>query len=269
VATGAAKDGTVARAVQLMRCLAEAEGEMTVKGLSAALALPPSTVHRLLDLLAGEGIVERDGKRHRYRVGSEFYRMAALVYHNVPIRSLALPIMHQVVEACGEVCFLTVYLPGEGKMMFSERVESPHALRYRPPPHRAVSVLWGASGRAILAFLPAEERERIIARETASPASGEPLPDPPALAQILAKIRADGVAVTHGQMVDAAVGIAAPVFDGSRRVIGSLGVTIPEIRYKRREEAALMRLTAEKAAELSGLLGHHGEPAAADRRRTG
>ena len=43
--------GTVARAAVILRSLAEAEDDVSIKSLSDQLQLAPSTVHRLLHLL--------------------------------------------------------------------------------------------------------------------------------------------------------------------------------------------------------------------------
>ena len=44
--------GTVARVVRLLRVIAESGGSLSVKTLAGRLALPSSTVHRQLQLLA-------------------------------------------------------------------------------------------------------------------------------------------------------------------------------------------------------------------------
>ena len=43
--------GTVTRVMKLLACLAEADGEVSIKWLCQSLNLPASTVHRLLTLL--------------------------------------------------------------------------------------------------------------------------------------------------------------------------------------------------------------------------
>ena len=73
-----APTGTVARTVRVMRALAEAGEPLTVAELGRRLGLPRPTVHRLLGLLAAEGIVASDGGG-RYEVGREYRRLAALV----------------------------------------------------------------------------------------------------------------------------------------------------------------------------------------------
>lgn len=246
--------GTVQRVVEIIRFFAE-RGESTLKDLSTALVLAPSTCHRLLDLLGREGLIEQDPVRRRYRVGGEFYRMAALVHARHDIRAQALPFLREIVATCNETCVLNLYLPAEGKMFFAEKVDSAEMLRYQLPMQVPLSVMWGASGRSILAYLDAAEIDRIHAAEGAAPASGEKRPGRRALDADLAMIRERGYAVTHGQKIAGAVGIAAPVFGAHHKVIGSFGVTAPEARLSRRDEVRIGDLVRRTADRFSLSLG--------------
>lgn len=256
-------DGTVARLVGVLRHLAETGGEVTVKGLAQSAGLPPSTAHRLLGLLARVGMVEVDAARHRYRPGLEYYRLSALIMGRMDIGELARPIMDAVVAECGETCVLGLYLPADRRMMFVARADSAHPLRYPLELHRPLSVAWGATGRAILAFLPAVEIEAVLAMGEPAPATGAAPPAPAAMRRLLADIRAAGVAVSHGEKIPGAVGIAAPVTSAGGRTVGSLSVTIPELRFRKEAEPRLVALVRGRAAELSRALGATPVPARA------
>jgi DNA-binding IclR family transcriptional regulator len=246
--------GTVQRVVEVIRFFAE-NGDATLKQLSMALSLAPSTCHRLLELLGRDGLIEQDSARRRYRVGSELFRMSALVQSRYDIRSIALPFLRQVVDACDETCVLSLYLPSDGKIFFAEKIDSSKLLRYQLKMNAPVSVLWGASGRAILAFLDRGQVDRIYEKEDRAPGSGEPLPARRTLDKDLAAIRERGYDITYGQKVTGAVGISAPVFGIDGKVVGSLGVTIPETRITAKDKPALGQLVRATAGQLSAALG--------------
>lgn len=246
--------GTVQRVVEVIRFFAE-RGDATLKDLSIALSLAPSTCHRLLDLLGREGLIEQDRARRRYRVGSEMFRISALVQSRHDIRTIALPFLRSVVDACGETCVLSLYLPSEGKIFFAEKIDSNKLLRYQLKMNTPVSVLWGASGRAILAFLDAATVDRIYAKEGRAPGSGEALPTRRTLEKELIAIRERGYVVTFGQKIAGAVGITAPVFEIDGKVVGSLGITVPETRIVAKERPRLGRLVRTTAQRLSEALG--------------
>jgi DNA-binding IclR family transcriptional regulator len=248
--------GTVERTIALLRHLASRDDDFGVSDTAAELGLPPSTIHRLLELLAGEGMVERNGTTHRYHIGIELFRLSAMVQARFPIRRLALPVMRRVVELCDETCILCLFLPASAQMIFAERVDSTKLLRYQIELNVPLPVAWGASGRSFLPFLPPGEIERALAASGASPVTGETLPPRQEFERELARIRARGYAISRGEKIGGAVGIAAPIFDTSKWAIGALGVTIPEIRFRRVDEPRLARLLLQEAAELSHALGY-------------
>lgn len=250
--------GTVERVVHLMRVLAEGGGDMTIKAISEALDLPPSTVHRLLTLLMGQQIVSRGESARSYRIGSEFYRLGALVVSALSVRDVARPILERVTKASGEVCLLMRYMPGKYSVMLEDSVDSTHPLRYALNLYEPLSVLWGATGRSVLAFLPQDEVAAVLANCGKSPVSDRKPPSIEDLHKDLAEIRAKGYAKTFGQKIPGAVGFGAPLFDRSGCVFGSLCVTIPQLRYQDTQEPFIADLLCREAKTLSAALGYRG-----------
>ena len=275
-ASGTTADtGTVARTIAVLRVVAESGGGTQIKRVSAELGLAASTVHRLLDLLMREGMVERDPDTPTYRVGREFFRLASVVFNEHPLQAIAAPFLEQAVAAVNETAYLCLYLPREHRLSFASYHESSHPLGYRVRSNEPQSLLTGASGRSILAWLPVDEQAAAFARESAAPGSNaanhatshatshatnhaavKALPARRTLLQDLAAIRARGYALSFGQRITGAVGIFAPVFGANGGVIGSLGFTIPEHRYDASREAEFSGCAASLANALSASLGH-------------
>jgi DNA-binding IclR family transcriptional regulator len=256
--------GTVARVVQLLACLAEADGAVSIKFLCQTLKLPASTVHRLLGLLADQGMVERSVDRPTYAPGLELVRIASLLASKVRILDVAKPFMRAVVRDCDETCCLLQYIPERRKVMALHAEFSSHPLRYRIELYQPHSILWGATGRTVLAFLPPDEIDAAIRDGDLSPATGEPAPPREKILADLAEIRERGYAITQGQNIEGAVGIGAPLFNSERRVIGSFCMTIPETRFNKKTQARLSQILMARAGELSRALGYAPLPQAAE-----
>lgn len=250
--------GTVERVIALMRALAEAGGDVSIKTLSDRIGLPASTVHRLLALLMNVEIVERGRSPHSYRVGVEYYRLSALVFTQTSPREVARPFLERVAKGCGEVSLLMRYMKGSRKVMLEDSVDSLHPLRYSISLYEPLSVLWGASGRAVLAFLPEEEIRAVLAENERSPVEGLPTPTWEELAPEIAHIRARGYAHTKGQKIAGAVGFGAPVFESDGSLFGAICVTVPQVRYEPSMEEPIAKLIIEEAASLSTTLGYTG-----------
>jgi DNA-binding IclR family transcriptional regulator len=253
------REGTVARVAQLLRHLAEGDDHQSVTALAQAVSLPPSTVHRLLQLLKQQGMVQFDPATRAYGVGMEFYRLSAHVVKKVQIPAVARPFMVDLVSKCNETCLLGIYLPAVSKMMFAEKVDPTHPVRYVINMHRPSPLVWGATGRAILAFLPPAEIQKALAEAEPSPVTGE-TPQPQVLQRELAEIRSRWYAVTAGQKTPGAVAIAAPIF-GPDGTVGDLCLTIPQFRYDQGREQELASLLVGSAMRLSVALGWKPSPA--------
>jgi DNA-binding IclR family transcriptional regulator len=209
----------------------------------------------LLQLLIEDGFVERAGTGHLYRAGLEFVRIGSLVAARTQIADIARPYMRAVVDACDEVCMLVLYMPAIRRVMTAASVDSSNPLRYQVELFVPHTLLWGATGRSVLAFLPPETIAAVIAEGANSPATGTAL-QPETLLQELAGIRAAGYALTRGQKIEGAVGLGVPLFAAGGEVLGSLCLTVPRIRFKPSAEAELAGLLMRQAQALNKTLGH-------------
>jgi IclR family acetate operon transcriptional repressor len=140
-------------------------------------------------------------------------------------------------------------------MMFVEIVESAHPLRYELQLNRWLPVHAGATGLAIMAFLPEEERRTIVARSRLDPVTERTIQDPVFLQRELERIRHRGYACTHGQRIPGAVGLAAPVWGPDGRVVGDVALTVPDYRFEPNSERRLGELLIRHAAQLTTALG--------------
>lgn len=234
--------------------IAESEEDVGVGALARDLGLPPSTVHRLLGLLRDGGFVEWDPETKRYRPGQELARISSLVLRRNRVTDLVRPAMQRVVERCGETCLLGIYLPAVRAMMFADEVTTPHSLRFHVPKLMPLPLVWGCSGRVILAQLPPAEAEDVVASSGPSPVTGAPAPSYAEMARLLERIRREGHDHTQGEKIPDSIGVAAPLL-GPAGVVGSLSITIPASRGDTRDVPALLTLISDAAREAGLALG--------------
>ncbi|VWX61292.1 conserved hypothetical protein [Burkholderiales bacterium 8X] len=262
-AAEAGSSGIVGRITRLLRVLAETEGESNLSDIAARMKLPPSTTHRLLHLLLDEGFVDRGAGSRTYRAGLEFHRVGGLLASRADVPNLAHGFMQAVVDACDETCVLSLYVPRSRSAMVVRALHGSHPLRYEAALYQPSSLVWGATGQGILAFLPAETIDEVLEAEGPSPADPAKTVKQQAVRRELDKIREQGYAHTHSQKIKGAVGFSAPVFN-SAGVVAALCITLPEGRYKPSMEARLAKVVTTQAALFSESLGWRrpGRPAA-------
>jgi DNA-binding IclR family transcriptional regulator len=246
--------GAGARAVRLLQCVAEMDQEFTVTALAKRLELAPSTVHRLLQSVLGTGMIERSGT-DAYRPGRELFRMASLLVQRFDIRAIARPILRALWTDWQETCSLCLYESVGCTAKVVDTIASVHPLQYVIEPATTLSLAWGSLGRSILAHLPDEDVEVVLARSKRGPLSGRKAPSRADLLAELRRIRRHGYARYEDRAVLNIAGIAAPVFSGSGAVLGSIGVTMPATRFKSYDSARLADAVVTAAAQVSSALG--------------
>lgn len=250
----------LARGLELLTAMVDsAEDVHGVRELGMRLGVSASTAHRLLGDLEKLGMVGRTTSGG-YRLGLEFLRIAWTTAARFPLREAANDILHELTEQTGESSFFAVYNDQRRQMMFTLSIESEHPLRYAVPLHKWLPLHAGASGLAILAFLPEETRKEIVHGDLEA-LTERTIVDPARLEERLAAIREDGYALTHGERIAGAIAVAAPVLGVSGTVLGDLGITIPETRFNASMTSELIHAVKQAAGSFSRRLGG---PRAAD-----
>ena len=250
----AAPTGTVSRALRMLTLLADAETPVTIKQVATQMGLAPSTAHRLLGLLKEEGFVVDVPQTRSYAIGPQFYRVSARVLNSTKHMEFIQKILENICRTYNETVLFGQYIPTSGSLSFDCRRDGQQNLLYQIEMHKPLSLVWGASGKAILAYLPEHIAADILAREGNAPGNNLPPPDWLTLRQQLLDIKRTGYCVSHGEKLPGSRGIAVPVFDRSG-VIGSICLTAPQTRQLNADIHEIGQNLAKQARQLSHDLG--------------
>ena len=247
----------LARGIELLTFMIETEQDtFGVRELAGQLGVSPSTAHRLVTDLEKLGLVRR-AENGAYRLGLEMLRLAWTTTERFPLGDMSADTVRDLVEKSGESGFLALYSEQRHQMMFTLTVESPHPLRYALPLRQWLPLHAGASGLAILAYLPQKVQEA-IARGPLAAQTERTVVEPDALIERLATIRKEGYAITHGERIEGAVAIASPVFGPYGTVIAAAGLSIPESRFHEADAMTFETLVQQAAARISQGLSTRG-----------
>jgi DNA-binding IclR family transcriptional regulator len=252
----ASNRSTIERFVIVLSCLGSFDGPIQISKVARLLDLPQSTVHRLINQMVKLGLVRRVLGAHYYEIGTGALRLgAALSQSTRALVEIAMPSLHRIVHASRESCSLGLYRHTDATMIFAAQVQSPQPIRYFVDLFKTESVLWGTSGRAVLAFLPPQMPRVLLEGDPISPSGLRP----PALRELqeeLAIVRRRGYAVSsRGERLVNASGIAVPIFNAPDRVVGCLALATPTLRYSKKDEPRLIALMKREALKISSELG--------------
>jgi DNA-binding IclR family transcriptional regulator len=229
-----------------------------VRELAQKLGFSPATVHRSLAGLMRHGFIQQSGTAGKYSIGMELYRLALKVQPHVALRNAAMPVLQELVAKCNEAAFLGFYDASRLQMMFVAVINSSHPLRYVVPLNEWIPVHAGASGLAVMAFLPEPERRAIVERRGLPRITEATITDPQVLEDELAKVRRRGYALSRGQRTKGAVAIAAPIWGPNGYIVGELNLSVPEPRFDESMTAAYAKLVITHAQRITANLG--GQP---------
>ncbi|WP_108887307.1 IclR family transcriptional regulator [Pseudoprimorskyibacter insulae] len=248
--------GTVTRTLRVISLLADLDEQFTVKTVADGLNLAPSTAHRLLNQLASEGFVVSIPRTRSYETGPEFYRIASRILAKATAIHLAEQTMKEIAAKYDETVVFGLHDPNRHALVFIARADGSNALTYRIELNKPLSLVWGASGKAALAYVSDDEVAAALEAEGRSPASNAPPPTLVELAAQLHAVREKGFAISKGEKLAGARGIAAPVF-GPGGLVGSICLTSPasQLEASGVDIESIGQDIAQYCAQLSHTLG--------------
>jgi DNA-binding IclR family transcriptional regulator len=221
--------GTVDKAIDVLLHLHAEPGPCGVTAIGRALAMPKSSVHRLLASLTRRGLVERDD-RGRYRPGVRLVALGLGVLEREPLVIAARPVLERLAQDVGETFFLVS--ARAGSLVVLEKAEGTGFLRAAPRVGSVVPVHATAVGKLYLAFAPdvlapagapaGHERSAAHAAARSRATSGleaftdATTTDPEALAREIEGVRERGLASNRDEWIPGLSVLAAPIRLGER-----------------------------------------------------
>jgi len=246
---------SIKRAIQILNSFTLQKKELGITELSKKLNLHKSTVHRILVTLEDESLVVRNQISQKYRLGMKLFELGHIVKEQIEIKDYALPIMKDLAKKTEESIDLNIL--SDGKRVSIEKIESSHDIRRIIQLGKSLPLYCGGSGKALLAFLPDEEIDKIIQKEKLITFGPKTIIDPIKLKKHLKEIQKNGYATSVEERILGSASVAAPVLDYEGKVVASLSISGPTTRFTKKKVSIFISLVKEAAQEISVSLGYH------------
>jgi DNA-binding IclR family transcriptional regulator len=244
---------SISRAIRLLEAFRDGEA-FTVSELSRAIKAPKSSVHEILSTLVAEELVTKEEESNHYRIGVKLLELASYARKSLVVSREATPILQELNGLLDETVLLTI-LDGD-EILYIDGFESTHQLRTffklgdRAPLHCT------ALGKAIMAFLPRQEVDRIIAAKGLARFARNTIVDKRKLHRELAATAARGFSIDNIEHEEGVRCVAAPIRNHEGRVFASISVSGPSQRLQPERDAEIGQMVAKSAAEISLRLGY-------------
>jgi len=242
--------------MSLLDVLAERSGSVSLKELSQATGLHPSTAHRILNDMVLGRFVDRGEQAGSYRLGMRLLELGNLVKARLSVREAAIEPMRELHRRTGQTVNLSVRQGDEivyVERSYSERsgMQVVRAIGGRAMLHLT------SSGKLFLAYDDARVVRSYATRTGLAGHTRNSITDPARLDRELAQVRARGFARDNEELEPGVRCIAAAIRDDTGAIVAGLSLSAPS---ERMQDAWIEDLMST-AVRISTGLGYDGSAA--------
>jgi DNA-binding IclR family transcriptional regulator len=226
------------------------EQPIGVSNLARELDLPKSTVQRSLETLRTAGWI-RQSSNGAWSLTLKPAVVGQRAGNEWGVRDAAQPVMTALREDTGES--IRLWLRDGSRAVLVQSLESTKAVRAITPVGVSLPAHASSAGKAMLAALPAEERDAILGAPLESLTS-QTITDPAKLRRALEQVRKVGYAVSSSEAHADVHGVAAAILAPDGRPAAALGIVVPAQRSTAKTVAQFGGLVRDAAAVVSARL---------------
>ncbi|MGP0090043.1 MAG: IclR family transcriptional regulator [Xanthobacteraceae bacterium] len=244
--------------------------EWTVETAASEVGVSVSTAYRYFRSLCRIGLLDPYAGG-AYVLGPAIIEFDRQIRIGDPLIKVAGPVMRKLVAQAGHVGVALLCRVYRNRVMCVHQESEghiDHAVGYERG--RPMPMFRGASSKIIFAHLSSRSARWLVLKHQVEIAASGLGSDWEAIKLTLRRMRAAGICITRAEVDRDRVGIAAPVFDPSGKVLGSVGLAVPLADVTNQLVANASTLVAAAGREIDqGLLEVGGRRNDDERRKTG
>ncbi len=242
-------DGTVGKALDLLDDIASIGLPVRFSDLLARNPYPKATLHRLLQTLTNQGMLEHDPVEHSYRPGLRLVRLAHAAWAQSSLAPIARPHLDGLAARLGETVHLAQL--DNGHVLYVDKRNAARPVDMFSQAGKIGPAYCTGVGKAMLAFLDPGALDAALSRQAFHRFTPATLTDAAALRVELADIRANGLAFDREEHEPGIICMAVPIVSARGRALGGLSVTSTTKRHRLDELGAYAPDLAAAAAAIA------------------
>jgi DNA-binding IclR family transcriptional regulator len=247
----------LARGLEILSYFTHERPVLSGAQMAKMAALPRASVFRMLQTLEHAGYVDRVGEQGAhpsYRLGVAVLRLGFEYLSSMELTEQGRPVIESLSDACGHSAHIVVR-DGRDVVFVAKslgRLATFHAIQVgaRLPAHATVL------GRVLMADLSLTDITRLYAHHPMRSYTALTPTTAQALKEAIDEAAKEGVAVSQGGFESGISTIAAPVFDGEKRVCAAISVTVLLSKIPENKLPTLVMQVREAAQMLTWRLQH-------------
>jgi DNA-binding IclR family transcriptional regulator len=206
--------GTLVLALRILEHLAHRSHNASLGAIAKEFSASKATVYRHLRTLAQQGFVHQDAATGNYEVGIKLVVLGEAARGRFDIVRAArdeLIALRDETQQAATICSMV-----QDSLVVLDLIQGHTVIEFGTRPGTRLALDASAHGKVWLAFSSNPAIEQILTRSRACKT--------PIFVQELAKVRRRGWATAASEVIDGVNALAAPVFDHSARMVGSIAI---------------------------------------------
>lgn len=251
----------VEQAARILFCLAKrTNSRLSLTEICREVEIHKSKGYSILNTLLEFGLVSKNRGTRTYSLGPGLLSLSRSVLDNMELKDLVLPYLEVLSHETGSSALLGL-ISGE-RLVIVAKCEASADIGITIRVGHRYPLSWGAHGKAIVSFLPDEQKRHVLEREGLwfYGKSAAPKADVPGVDEELKEIKRLGYALDLGQVQPGINAVSSPVFGSGQNPVGGVIVvgTFPAAQadsFGQRAAAAAGRISSFLGPTIEGVYG--------------
>lgn len=244
---------SVLKALDILECLARVDRPLSAQEVAQRCGLSRPTAYRLLTTLSTRDFVTIYENSGRYQIGPRVLSLSESFLDRFDLPKIVRPNLQELSQQSRETVHLGVLSGTE--ILYVDKVDGPQSVRMHSTIGASNPLHSTAMGKAILAFLPREERDALLDEITLTPRTSNTIIARVGLIEHLEQVRAQRFAIDDIENEEGIRCVGAPIFDHRARPIAGISISGPAYRLSSsriREFAELVKAATEAVSAKLG-----------------
>lgn len=242
------------RALAIMELLARHPRGLGLTEIAGELGLSKNSIFRITRTLLNTDYLHRDPDSKRLILTRKLLALGYAAVSEYNLVEKALDIMRQLRNEVKETVLLGVMLDDEGIVL--EQVPGSHMFKFLVDIGMRYSLHVAAPGKAMMAYLPEQEREELVSRLKMKRYNANTITSRRVLLEELEMVLECGYAVDRAEELEGVHCLSAPVLDQYGSPVAAIWITGPSDRLPVSKFEEIGKTIRKHADRISWRLGH-------------
>lgn len=216
-------DGTVGKALHVLDQVAAFGRPVRFSELLAQSTYPKPTLYRFVQTLTNQQMLAFDPERQTYAPGIRLVRLAHAAWEQSTLAPIARPHIDALSAAVGETVHLAQL--DNAHVLYIDKRNAGRPVQMYSQAGKVGPAYCTGVGKVMLAFIDADDVDRIIAQQSFHRFTRHTLTSAAELREELADIRSNGYGFDREEHEPGIICVAMPILSEGGRVLGALSVT--------------------------------------------